>query len=449
MIRLPLSIATLLIVILTVPQIANAAPKIEQWTTENGARIYFVAAHELPMLDIKLVFDAGSARNGSQEGLASLTNTLLDQGAGSMDADHIAEKLEGLGAELGSSSYRDMAIVSLRSLTDPELLHPALDTLALVVGDPTFPDDAFAREQQRTLVAIRSQKESPSATAGKAFYRAIYGNHPYAAPILGTEESVAKLTSSDVQNFYRRYYVAANAVVAIVGDVDRRQAEEIAEKVTSRLGKGQPAPDIPPVEDLDHSSTERISHPSKQTHILAGQPGIERLDPDYFPLYVGNHVLGGNGLVSRISEEIREKRGLSYNAYSYFAPMHGRGPFLMGLQTRNDQADDALALLRKVLEKFVRNGPTAKELKAAQQNITGSFALSIASNGKIADQLAMIGFFGLPLDYLDTFNDHVNAVTVASARTAFQRHIHPDRMATVIVGAPVANDDKPGAPQSH
>ena len=417
---------------------AKANPKIEHWTTANGARVYFVASPELPIVDIRVVFDAGSARDGAHSGLAQLTNGLLDQGAGDLNADQIAERLDGVGANLDTSSYRDMAIVSLRSLTDPKLLDPALDVMTLVLNKPSFPEDAFKLAQKRTLIALRGQKESPGAIAEKAFFAAIYGDHPYASPPLGTEETVATLTRRDAMDFHRRYYTGRNAVVAIVGAVDRNAAEKLAERVVGKLPSGEAAPPLPSAKPLAAARVEQVPYPSAQTHILMGQPGISRGDPDYFPLVLGNHILGGSGLVSRIAEEVREKRGLAYSAYSYFSPMHVAGPFTAGLQTRNEKADAALKVLRDTLGEFIAKGPTADELSAAKKNITGGFALNLDSNAKIVDNLASIGFYKLPLDYLDTYNQHIEAVTADQIRDAFQRRVHPRDMATVMVGGGTA-----------
>ena len=165
-----------------------------------------------------------------------------------------------------------------------------------------------------------------------------------------------------------------------------------------------------------------------------GQPGVNRHDPDYFALYVGNHILGGSGLVSQLSNEIREKRGLSYSVYSYFRPMRELGPYQFGLQTRNDQAKEALDVMQQTLNDFIKHGPTEAELTAAKQNITGGFALRVDSNSKIADYTAMIGFYGLPLDYLETFNANVNLITAQQIKDAFSRRVHPDKMVTVLVG---------------
>jgi len=178
-----------------------------------------------------------------------------------------------------------------------------------------------------------------------------------------------------------------------------------------------------------------VAHPATQSHILIGAPGIRRSDPDYFPLFVGNQILGGGGFVSRINEEVRQKRGLAYSAYSYFSPRQVPGPFVIGMQTRRDQADEALAVTRKTLRDFVSNGPTEKELLAAKQNIVGGFPMRIDSNRKIHEYLAVIGFYNLPVSYLEDFVANIERVTVADIKTAFARHVDPDKLVTVVVGA--------------
>ncbi len=187
--------------------------------------------------------------------------------------------------------------------------------------------------------------------------------------------------------------------------------------------------------ELTDGTLRLIAFPSSQTSVLAGQPGMRRGDPDYFPLYLGNHILGGSGLVSILMDEIREKRGLSYGVSSYFIPMARSGPFLLGLQTRNDQADQARSVMLETLKRFIAEGPTEAQLTSAKKNITGGFPLKIASNANIIQYLAVIGFYGLPLDYLDRFNARIEAVTAEQIRDAFARRVHPERLAIVTVGA--------------
>jgi len=223
-------------------------------------------------------------------------------------------------------------------------------------------------------------------------------------------------------------------VFSIIGDLDRKAAEQLVEQVIARLPAGKRAAALQSVPVLTKAQEQRVYHPSTQTHVRMGAPGMHRGDPDYFTLYVGNHVLGGGGLVSRLFEEVREKRGLSYSVNSYFSPMEQNGPYLFSLQTRNDQLDESLLVMRETLQDFVEKGPTKKELIASKKNITGGFPLRIASNSSILDYLNVIGFYDLPLDYLDVFNDRVMAVTRQQIIDAFQRRVSPDIMATIIVG---------------
>ena len=415
---------------------AVAAPQIQSWQTSNGARVLFVAAPDLPMVDVRVVFDAGSARDGDKSGLASMTADMLTEGAGGLSADEIAERVESVGAEIGTGAERDMAWASMRSLTDPAAMNTAADTLTKVLSAPAFDPGELARVRENRLIALRLAEQDPGTVGQKALYKAVFGDHPYASDSSGTAETVAALTQDDLVQFHGRYYTAPNATVAIVGDLDRPEAWQLAERVSRDLPEGPAAPDLPPVSDLDHAIAEQIAFPSSQSHVFMGQPGMARGDRDYFPLYVGNHILGGSGLVSLLMEEVREKRGLSYSTYSYFLPMAQRGPLLMGLQTKNEQRDEAQAVMTDTLNRFIEQGPTEDELEAAIKNITGGFPLRIASNAKVVQYLAMIGFYDLPLDYLDTFNERVSTVTREQIRDAFQRRVHPQRLAVVTVGRP-------------
>ncbi|QKT03271.1 insulinase family protein [Ectothiorhodospiraceae bacterium 2226] len=414
-------------------------PAIEHWETENGARVLFVAAPELPMVDVRVVFDAGSARDGDRPGLALMTNAMLREGAGEWDVDEIGNRFESVGAQVGTSALRDMAVASLRSLTEPALLAPALETFAAVLREPTFPEPALERERSRTVTALRAREQDPGPIAQRNFYEALYGSHPYGHQSLGTPASVQQLTREVLQAFHARYYVGRNATVAIVGALDRAEAEAVAEHVVGGLPSGEPAPALPAPPRASDGQERRVNFPSSQTHILVGHTAIERGDPDFFPLMVGNHILGGSGFGSRVVREIREERGLAYSAYSGFRSMRVAGPFVMGLQTRNREADQALGVLRATLEKFVEQGPTAQELRAAKLSITGGFPLRLDSNSKIVEQLAAIGFYDMPLDWLARYNERVEAVTLEDVRDAFRRRVLPEALTVVLVGGGAAD----------
>ncbi|MGD9386512.1 MAG: pitrilysin family protein, partial [Thioalkalispiraceae bacterium] len=404
---------------------------------EKGARVLYVHAPELPMVDVRIVFDAGSARDGDTPGLAMMTSHLLDHGAGDWNTDQIVERFDSVGAQFGTSSHRDMAVINLRSLTEKEWLDTALETAAVVIQKPNFVYEDFDRERKRILIGLKNQKESPGELAEIAFYKAIYAEHPYSIPTSGTEESIKALKRDDLYAFYQQYYVAKNATVVVVGAVDKKQAKAIVAQLIDGLPEGEKAAEIPSVKPVSERKMIKTAHPSKQTHILVGQEGSMRGDKDYFALYVGNHILGGGGFGSRIVEEIREERGLAYSSYSYFSPMRKKGPFIMGLQTKNGQAEEALSVLMKTLRTFIQEGPSEEELVSSKKNITGGFALRLDSNKDITEYVAMMGFYDLPLDYLATFNDRVEAVSVADIKDAFQRRVHPDEMVIVMVGGDI------------
>ena len=412
----------------------QATPEIQSWNSANGAKVLFVEAPELPMIDVRVVFDAGSARDGEIPGLARMTNSLLTEGAGSWSADEIAERIESVGASLSAEAFRDMSVVSLRSLTDKKVLKQALETMATVIAYPSFEQAALNRNIQALKISLRQEEQSPSDIATKAFYKTMYDGHPYAHPSNGTKESIPFLKRDAVKKFHENYYVGSNATIAIVGAVDTDQAKSIAEQVIGSLPEGIKPASIEKVSVENTITVNRIDFPSTQAHLYIGMPVLKRGDPDYFALYVGNHILGGSGLVSKISNEIREKRGLAYSAYSYFSPMKDAGPFMIGLQTKNSQVGEAEEVVLETVKAYIQQGPTPEELKKSLQNITGGFPLRVSSNGKIVEYLAMIGFYDLPLDYLDNFVSNVEQVTVEKIRDAFKRRVKPEQFSTVIVG---------------
>ncbi len=427
-------ISLLSIFFILMSQSVYSAAKIEHWQTSQGSAVFFVETKGLPMVDIQVVFDAGSARDGNQHGIAALTSALLDTGAGNWNADEIAQRFESVGAQFGSGASRDMASVSLRSLTEEKLLNKALQTMQVILSNPRFNETDFQREKSRTLAGLKHREESPGALARIEFFKSLYKDHPYAHPTSGSIETVSGFSAENLRKFYKQHYVASNASVVIVGDMNERQAKAVAESLVSGLAIGAKPESIPEVPMTAKGSTKHIEFPSTQTHVVAGLVGMHRKDEDYLSLYVGNHILGGSGLVSQLFKEVREKKGLAYSASSYFSPLLRKGPFTMGLQTRNDQTTQAVEVMQNTLKDFVENGPTEAELIAAKKNITGGFAMRFDTNSKLLSYVSMIGFYQLPLDYLDTFQQRVEAITVASIKDAFKRRVRPELINTITVG---------------
>lgn len=429
-------VATLL---LTLNQFTQAAPKIENWQTESGLRVYFVNVPELPMLDLRLSFAAGSAYDGDNLGVAGMTTSMLNKGAAGLNADQIAEIFESVGANFSANAGRDTASISLRTLTLEEQMATALDNWLKVLEKPEFPEADFNRLKKQALIGLQAEKQNPGSIASKAFYKNLYPNHPYGQSQNGNEGTINKLSTDDLKAFYKQFFVNKNGQIAMVGAIDKTQAMAIAERVSKALtggdrGVGVQAAAIPEVKPLTEAKTVRIPYPSSQAHVYIGQPGNKRGDKDYFSLYLGNHELGGSGFTSRLMKEIRVKRGLSYSVYSYFIPMKENGPFMLGLQTKLSQTDEAIKVARDVLDTFQKEGPSEDNLKASKLNISGGFPLRTASNSDILGYIEMIGMYGLPLDYLDTFTKVINDTSREKVIEAFQRRVDLNKMLTIIVG---------------
>jgi len=419
---------------------AEAGVKIQQWQTTTGAEVYFVENHDLPIVDLSVNFSAGSVRDTAEKsGLAGITRYLMALGAAGMSDEVIANKMADIGAILGGEFTSDRATFKLRTLSSVREQTQALEVFVKVLQKPDFPQTVLDREKARIIAGLQESATQPESIANKAFMAALYGKHPYSLEESGEVETVSKINREDLQAFYAKYYGAKGSVIAMMGDLTREQANQIAENLSGNLPKASAPEPIPSVILPSQAIEQRIAHPASQSHILLGYPGIKRGDADLFPLYVGNYILGGGGFVSRLTEEVREKRGLVYSVYSYFMPMAELGPFQIGLQTKKEQADVALNLVRETFDKFLKDGVTEKELTAAKANIIGGFPMRIDSNAKILDYLAMIGFYHLPLNYLDEYNGNVDKVTVAQIKETFNRRLKPENFVTIVVGDPKAN----------
>ena len=414
---------------------AAAAPPIEHWRTAAGAAAYFIAAPQIPMLDVQVLLDAGSGRDGALPGLARLSAGLLADGAGDWDAAEIARRFEDVGAQYGAEVQPDRAVVTLRTLTEPAAWREqALDAFVRVLSAPSFPAAELERRRAQMQTALRKLDEDPGAIAQREFHAAVYPGHPYGAPAGGTAASLAAIARADIVAFHRRHFAAGGAVIALVGAVDRAAAERIAERIAAALPAGPAPPALPAPPPIPAARTIRIPHPSTQAHVLIGQQGVARGAPDHFPLYLGNFSLGGGGFSSRLMRDLRGERGLAYSVYSYFLPLRHPGPFRLGFQTRGDQVGEALAAARAQLDRFVADGPTAEELEHARRGMVLGFPLRIASNASMIGYLAMIGYYGLPLDYLDTWTERIAAIGRERIAAAFRRALDPAQRITVIVG---------------
>ena len=413
---------------------AQAALPVQTWTAQSGAKVLFVESRSIPMLDVNIDFDAGGRYDPADKaGLSDMVSSMLGLGAQDLNEEQIANGFADVGAQRGNHADSDRAGGSLRTLSSKVEREAAVTLFATLLQTPTFPEDVLKREKERSVAALKEAETKPEAIAGIAFSKAMYGAHPYG--LSAKPGSVAAISRADIEAFYKANYAARRAVVTMIGDISRPEAEAIAEQLTANLPAGATPPVIPPVGTPD-AAPKLIAHPASQAHILVGAPALKRGDPQYFPLMVGNYILGGGGFVSRLMNEVREKRGLAYSVYSYFMPLKDEGPFQIGLQTKKEQSGEALAIVKSVLADYVAKGPTETELKAAKDNLVGGFPLRIDNNRKILDNLAVIGFYNMPLDYLDTWVANVQKVTVAEIKADFAQRVKPDALASVVVGAP-------------
>lgn len=429
-IRTLVSCALFAVAVIPLPVLAG--PQIEHWRSDSGARVYFIESRSLPMLDIRVDFAAGSAYEPEGlEGLAGMTRSLLETGIEGLDEQAIIEQIADTGAQIGGDTDRDRNSLVLRTLSSATERDASVDLAARLLATPTFPEAALERERNRSIAGLREALTRPATLASRAFSSGIYPEHPYGRQT--TPESLARIDHEVLVDFHQRFFVASNATVTIVGDIDRAGAERIAQQLTAALPRGEAAPPLA-APAMPAARVERIANPSAQAHIAVGLPGMSREDPDYYPLLVGNHVLGGGGFTSRLTKEVRDARGYAYSVFSFFHPHRVAGPFQIGLQTRGSQTDSALAVVSEVLAAFTALGPTEEELTAAQNNIINGFGLRLDSNRKILDHVAMIGFYGLPLDWLDNYTGYIAAVTAEEVRDAFARRIRPEHLVTIVAG---------------
>ncbi|HUL93109.1 MAG TPA: pitrilysin family protein [Burkholderiales bacterium] len=425
--------ASIALLLLAAALPGEARVHIEQWTTQSGARAYFVETHALPIVDVSVEFAAGGAYDArDRAGLGQLTLNLMKGGSERYSEAEVDRRIADAGAQLRDNFDLDRAGYALRTLSSETERKLAVDTLAEILQAPRFATGIFEREKARAIANAAEAETQPDHIAEKRLYALMYPAHPYG--LTATPSSLAAITREDVERHYRARYGAAGAALTIVGDLTVDAARSLAEQLTSRLPRGDDVT-LPPPAPPQSGETVRVGHPSTQSHVLLGEAALARDDPDYFPLLVGNYILGGGGFVSRLMTEVRSKHGLAYSVYSYFYPFAQRGPFQVGLQTRRDQANEALKRVRDVIAEFVAQGPTEAELRAAKKSLIGGFPLRIDTNRKLLEQVGVIAYYRLPIDWLDAYPARLEAVTLDQVRGAFARRIAPDKLATVVVGA--------------
>ena len=424
---------------------ANAVTPIESWQQPNGTSIWLASTMGIPMVDVHVEFDRGKRRDPEGKmGLSSLAAELASKGVlawknhPALDEAALGDAWADLGAEFSIGSDDDTFAFALRSLTYPDVLPKSIVLAAQQIAAPAFEPAIAQREIEKTIAAIKEAETQPGYAAGVAYAKAVFGKHPYGH--VTTEASLKALTLDDLKQFYKTQLNPCHAKVSIVGALTHEQADQMVTQLLEGLQvagqTGCPAlADLTDPAKLTAAVKQDLPFDSAQAQIMIGQPAMKRSDPDFFPILVGNHILGGSGLVSRLSHEVREKRGLTYSIDSYFAARQSVGEFTISLQTRPDQAQQTVDLAMQVLKDFMEKGPSAEELQAAKDNLIGGFPLRIDSNRNLLSNIANIARNGLPLNYLDTWTQKIDAVTSEDIRRAFAAKLQPDKMVTVVVGA--------------
>lgn len=422
---------------------AYAILPIEKLDSYKGAQAYLVQTKALPMVDIEVSIDAGDRYDPvGKSGVADMVAGLMNYGAkgdqGLLTEAQIADEIADLGANIGLSVGGERAILRIRSLSRKDLRDRAVQLAAAMLSAPTYDPKIVEREKQRTITSLREAETKPEFVLERRFKKSVYGNYPLAdSPSV---QSVSSVKVNDLKQFHKQFYRGDRMIVSIVGDVDRAQAAEIVQTLLKQIP--QSGLQVAKLPDLQRSPVEalaqreiQIPFDSQQAHIAMGMTAVARNNPDYFPLLVGNYILGGGGFVSRLMSEVREKRGLAYSVFSYFTPGKENGIFQAGLQTKNDQAAQALDVMSSTIAQFIADGPTPSELEAAKSNLINGYPLRIDNNRKLLDNVSSIAWNDLPLDTMDVWTKQVEAVTLEQVKASFQKYLAMDRMKIVVLGA--------------
>ncbi|STZ77332.1 M16 family metallopeptidase [Bergeriella denitrificans] len=415
---------------------AAHAVDIQRWRTPEGTQILLVERRDNPIVDMEITFKgAGSASNPKGKSqVAEFTAALLTDGTKTLDEEAFKAKTNDLAVYLSSGSDRESASVSLRSLSRPAPLKEAAALLNQSLTQPRFEEHVFRRRQSQAVTALQQMETTPDFTAGRAFTRLAYPNHPYGGSAQTTVDSLKNVTPDDIRAFHRAHYGRDNAVVAIVGDINRRRAERLVRAALKDLPAHAAAPNIPPV-PAQPAAQQNIPFAGEQAKVILGLPLITRKDPDYYALVAGNYILGGGGFDSRLMKQLRDRKGYTYGVHSSLDPAGEAGPFTVSFATQKKNTRAALDDTRAVIRQFIAEGPTEAELQQAKDNIVGSFPLRFDSNAKLLGYLSLIGEYGLPDDYLEAYPKAIAALTVEQVREAWQRRVNPDALHIVVVGA--------------
>jgi zinc protease len=410
-----------------------------------AATVWFQEDHTVPMVAVTVALPAGSVYDPQgKEGLAAFAAYMLNEGAGPLSSVAYQAEIANRGIQLGMTPDRDWLILTLNTTT-PQT-RDAFRLLALALQHPRFDADAVTRVRAQMLQSVQEDAQDPTAVAADRFYAVYFAGHPYAHPVTGTTAGLDAVTAADLKAFAAAHWVKAGAKISVAGDIDAAHLTALLHATFDPLpavAPPAPRPVHPPV----HASETVVTLNVPQPTAVFGLPGLKRSDPDYLAAYVANDIVGGGGFSSRLTDEVREKRGLTYGISTGLSDFRGGGLLIGQVATRNDAMDASLTVTRQVLADFAAHGPTPAELADAKTYLTGSYPLAFASNAGIAGQLNAFERVGLPLDYVARRNGLIAALTLDQVKRAAARLFDPARL-TVVVGGSIKSA-APAKPAAH
>jgi len=410
------------------------ASRIEEVVSPGGITAWLVREPSIPIVTVQIQFDGGArVDEPGKEGAVNLAASMIDEGAGDMDNQDFSAALEDISSSIGFGASRDSFSVSVSSLS--ENIAPTMDLLRIAMTETRFEDRNIERIREQVLSSLRSKKNKPQSVAGDRWYAEVFGDASYAKSVSGTIETVTALTRDDLLAAWDRMIAKERMKIGVVGDIDAETLATLLDDTFATLAQGE-ALDKSPVPVRETGGLVVVEEDVPQSAVVFGHKGILRDDPDYIPAYVMNYVLGGGGLTSRLTDEVREKNGLAYSVYSYLYPLDRAGLYMGGVGSANARVAQSLELIHQEWARMAEEGLTEEELEAAKKYLTGAFALRFDSNAKIASFLVGAQASDLSIDYIDTRNGLVEDVTLEEVNRVAKRVLQPDNLFVVVVGKP-------------
>jgi zinc protease len=436
--------ALLIAFVVLAPNLAQAVT-VKTAAGPQGTEVWLSEEHTLPMIAVNISLPAGQAYDPEgKAGLASMMASLLDEGAGDLDSDAFKQALEARAIRLGFAAGRDYLVVSLSTLT--ENADEAFRLLALALQRPRFDPDAIERMRAQMIANLKQDEEDPGTVAAKAWQQLYFGNHPYAHPGDGTEQSLTAIAAPDIKSFATAHLVRGGAKIAAAGDITEAQLRTYLDRVLAPLPAGNVQP-VPPFAGA-RPETKVIPLDIPQVAVIFGMPGPARLDPDFMPTYVANYIFGGGGFASRLMDEVRDKRGLTYGIATGIEDSRAASTIRGSVQSEKSKVTTAIDVTKSEMQRFAQGGATQKELDDAKTYLTGSFSLGLDSNTKIAAALNGFQRSGLDAGYVARRNALIQAVTPAQVNAVAKKYYDASKMVMVIAGTatPVAGAPISSAP---